>query len=68
MFTAQWREKTRHELLETAKNDSRISGGAITGSATVGQLDSWSDIDLAFGVRDAAEMMAVLDTFTQKMY
>ena len=68
MFTSEWREKTRQEILEAAKSDSRISGGAITGSGSVGQLDSWSDIDLAFGVRDAAEISAVLDTYTKRMY
>lgn len=68
MFTQEWREKTRHELLEAGKSDPRISGGAVTGSGSVDRLDSWSDIDLAFGVRSGAELPAVLDSFTKKMY
>lgn len=68
MFTAEWREQLRVNLLEKAQSDSRISGGAITGSASIDQLDAWSDIDLAFGVSHASELRAVLDSFTEAMY
>ena len=50
-----------------ARADRRITGGAITGSAAVDREDAWSDIDLAFGVRRADELPAVLRDMTQHM-
>ncbi len=68
MFSADWRERVRAEILNLAKSDPRISGGAVTGSATLNKLDAWSDIDLAFGLRDPRELPEVLATYTEKMY
>jgi hypothetical protein len=55
-------------VIARAREDARITGGAITGSASIGQEDRWSDIDLAFGVRDASDMLPVLADFTRYMY
>jgi hypothetical protein len=55
-------------VLARAREDPRITGGAITGSASIGGDDRWSDIDLAFGVRDAGDMQPVLADFTRYMY
>lgn len=66
MFTPEWRENLRRELLEIAEKDPRIGGGAITGSASVGRLDAWSDIDLGFGVQ--GPVADVLADFTRRMY
>src|SRR5437867_9324612 len=68
MFTAQDRERIRSELLEAARVDERLTGGAVTGSAVAGQEDAWSDIDLGFGVGDAAQMREVLSDWTSRMY
>lgn len=68
MFTVQKREAVRRELLRAAQADPRITGGAITGSASVGKPDRWSDIDLAFGVRDASEVKSTLADFSERMY
>jgi hypothetical protein len=68
MFTPAERERLRSELIELARVDDRITGGAITGSAAFGPEDRWSDIDLAFGVRDASEVAATLDDFSGRMY
>jgi hypothetical protein len=67
MFTPEEREGIRADLIERARRDPRISGGAITGSGSAGALDAWSDIDLAFGVRDAADLPATLEDFTEHM-
>ena len=48
MFSPEEREGLRDDLLAAASLDRRISGGAITGSAALDNLDRWSDIDLAF--------------------
>jgi len=68
MFTADSRERIRTEIMDWAKKDTRLSGGAVTGSATVDRLDTWSDIDLAFGVRGTTQVHEVLDSCTSRMY
>ena len=68
MFTPEERERLRSGLLERAAKDQRISGAAITGSAAASREDRWSDIDLAFGVRDADELPNVLSDWTAHMY
>ena len=68
MFTPEERKRLRADILEYATKDRRISGAAITGSAAAAREDKWSDIDLAFGVRDAAELANVLSDWTEHMY
>jgi hypothetical protein len=68
MYTSAEREALRGELLAVAQGDPRISGGAITGSASVDREDAWSDIDLAFGIRRAEELPAALADMTEHMY
>jgi hypothetical protein len=68
MFTPEERAHLRTELLECASRDARITGAAITGSAAEEREDRWSDIDLAFGVADAAELPSVLADWTARMY
>lgn len=68
MFTPEERACLRSHLLERAAGDPRLSGAAITGSAAAEREDRWSDIDLAFGVADAAELPNVLSDWTVHMY
>lgn len=68
MFTPEERAGLRSGLLEYAASDQRISGVAITGSAAAAGEDRWSDIDLAFGVGNAAELPDVLADWTAHMY
>ena len=68
MFTPDDRSRLRASLLGRAARDPRIFGAAITGSAASDREDCWSDIDLAFSVGDAAELPAVLQSFTDRMY
>lgn len=68
MFTPDDRSRLRARLLDRAAGDSRISGSAITGSAATDREDRWSDIDLAFGVIQPAELPAVLQSFTDCLY
>ena len=68
MFTAEERNRLRSDLLEYAAKDQRISGAAITGSASAAREDRWSDIDLAFGVSDADELPKVLSDWTEHMH
>lgn len=68
MFTPEERARRRSGLLRFAASDQRISGAAVTGSAAAECEDRWSDIDLAFGVVDAAELPNVLADWTKHMY
>src|SRR3989442_6922993 len=67
MFTPEERDALRSELLLRARSDPRMTGGALTGSASVADEDRWSDIDLAFGVRESERIREVLEDFTSYM-
>jgi len=67
VFSEAEREQLRQRLLERGRQDERISGGAVTGSASRDALDRWSDIDLAFGVHDAQLLTETLGDFTDYM-
>ena len=68
MFTCEERACLRSSLLELARNDQRITGAAITGSAAASREDQWSDIDLAFGVKTDTNLLSVLSDWTAHMY
>jgi hypothetical protein len=68
MFTSRDREALRAGLLEAARNDPRITGAAITGSAARDGEDPWSDIDLMLGLAAASDLPAVMESWTQVMY
>ena len=64
MFTTAQREQVRHHILELAKADHRVTGGAFTGSMALGSGDRWSDIDLVFGIKDSISLETVLQDWT----
>jgi hypothetical protein len=68
MFTAEERNSLRSDLLDRVRHDTRLSGAAITGSAAIGGEDRWSDVDLAFAIRNAVELPNVLSDWTAHMY
>ncbi len=68
VFTSQKREQIRGELVAAAKADSRIGGAAHLGSAALGQLDRWSDIDLALCLAPGAHLNQVLIDWTTRLY
>ena len=54
--------------MAAARTDHRITGAALTGSASIGREDPWSDIDLAFGVDEASEIEPLVADWTARMY
>ncbi len=66
LFSPEHRENVRSRILDAAQADARITAAALTGSAARGQEDRWSDIDIAFGVRDP-ELATVLGDWTTFM-
>jgi hypothetical protein len=65
VFTPEERERIRERVFEVARADSRITGGATTGSRSVGQEDEWSDVDTAFGVAEGVAPDEVLRDWTE---
>lgn len=68
IFTPSQRERLRDTLVAAARADPRIIGAALVGSASVGREDRWSDIDLALGLAETAEMSEVIADWTETMY
>ena len=68
MFTSEDRAALRDTLIDAARRDGRITGVALTGSASIGAEDRWSDIDLAFGVAASADRGALIREWTERMY
>jgi hypothetical protein len=67
VFTVEQREHVRHYILEMAKGDARVTGGALTGSMAFGGGDDWSDIDVAFGVVEETRLETVLADWTRAL-
>ena len=65
VFSPEDRARVRERVLEVARADPRVSGGAITGSVAVGAEDRWSDVDTSFGVADSVDPEAVLEEWTE---
>lgn len=68
MFTPEERGRLRDTLISAARADDRVSGAALTGSASLGAEDRWSDIDLALGIAPDAEFSEVITDWTALMY
>jgi hypothetical protein len=66
MFTVEERERVWEWIFAVARDDDRVTGGAVTGSRSVGREDRWSDIDTAFGVRGDVELESVLHDWTAR--
>jgi hypothetical protein len=68
MFTPAGRDELRAALIAASRADERITGAALTGSASVGNEDRWSDIDLAFGFAAGTDIGAAIAEWTAVMY
>ncbi len=68
MFTPQERTHLRDVLVTAARADPRVTGAALTGSASVGAEDRWSDIDLALCLAAGADPGPVVADWTDRMY
>ena len=68
MFTPEDRDRVRATLLERARDDPRITGAALTGSAALGNEDRWSDVDVFLGVAESADLDDVVADWTGAVY
>jgi hypothetical protein len=67
MFTVQHRDHVRNRVLEMARADPRVTGGALTGSTAFGAGDEWSDVDVAFGITDDSMPEVVLNEWMRAL-
>jgi len=65
MFTTEQRDSVRDRVLEMAKADPRVTGGALVGSLAGDAEDEWSDIDITFAIAGGTSLETVLDEWTQ---
>jgi hypothetical protein len=64
MFTTEQRDYVRDRVLEMAKSDPRVTGGALVGSLAGNAEDEWSDIDITFAIAGGTSLETVLDEWT----
>ena len=67
MFSVDDRDRVREHVLRMAEADPRVVAAAVVGGLADGPGDRWSDLDLTFGVDDAASVADVLDEWTQEV-
>ena len=67
MFTVQERERVHDRILEWADQDARVVSGAVVGSLAHQPGDRFSDLDLAFGVRDDCAISDVLEDWSRRL-
>ena len=68
LFSVEQREQLRTELVAAAQQDPYLCGAAHTGSAAIGKLDRWSDIDLALCLKSGAARDEVIAKWTARLY
>lgn len=67
MFTVGHRDALRDRVLRLGEGDHRVVAGAAVGSLAVDRGDSYSDLDLTFGIADAVPVADVLDDWTRTL-
>lgn len=68
VFTAEERERLRQTLVSTARADPHVIGAAHLGSAAMGRVDRWSDIDLALCLSLEVSTNTLISDWTDRMY
>ncbi|MEP7266208.1 MAG: hypothetical protein ABI844_17695 [Saprospiraceae bacterium] len=64
-FTTKERTLVYERVLEIAKSDARVTGGAVVGSIANKKEDALSDIDLTFGIKNNIRPEHVLHDWTE---
>jgi hypothetical protein len=67
VFTVEQRDALRDRMLRLAEADERVVAGAVVGSLAVDTADRFSDVDLTFGISDAARVADVLEDWTRAL-
>lgn len=64
LFTVEYRDKVKDELIGKAKADTRIVSAALVGSSAAGMEDRWSDIDLTLAFESSVVLEILLQEWT----
>jgi len=67
VFTVDRRDGLRDRVLRLGQDDDRVIGGAAVGSLAVDEGDSFSDLDLTFGIAEPTSVAAVLADWTNTL-
>jgi hypothetical protein len=67
VFRVEDRNRVRDHVLRMAEADPRVIAAAVVGGLADGPGDRWSDLDLTFGVDDAACVDDVLEEWTREV-
>ena len=67
LFTAAERSIVFDRILQIARIDKRVTGGAIIGSGATDTLDQWSDIDITFGIKSGISPALILNEWTSEL-
>jgi hypothetical protein len=67
VFSVEDRNHVREHVLRMAEADPRVVAAAVVGGLADGPGDRWSDLDLTFGVADAASVDDVLEEWTREV-
>jgi hypothetical protein len=64
MFSVMGQAAIRDYVFDIARADTRITGGAISGSYALDAEGEWSDVDTAFGYDAKADPEEILRDWT----
>ena len=67
MFSPEEREALLARLVAAAASDNDVVGAALLGSAARGELDRWSDVDLALRLAPGATPEGVAEAWTARV-
>jgi len=67
VFTREYRQHVRDEVLRLAAADARVVAGAVVGSLAFDEGDRWSDLDLTFAVVEGVPVGDVLEDWTRQL-
>jgi hypothetical protein len=68
VYTPEQRDEVRASLLERAREDPRITGAALTGSAALDNEDRWSDVDVFLGISEGTGIDEVVADWTSVVH
>jgi predicted nucleotidyltransferase len=68
LYSPAERDEVAQQLLELLREDEQIAGAELSGSATTGYTDRWSDVDVTVTVADGVDQGEVADSWIPHVY
>jgi predicted nucleotidyltransferase len=68
VFTPEERDEVASRLLGLLRADERVARAELSGSATTGYTDRWSDLDLVVTVPEGVDQQEVADSWIPRVY